>query len=66
MAAAEAAQASGEDDGDAGDVRVAVSAGSGARATASGDASTLSGRAVHKYAQSGPRNQPRRPPKSKR
>lgn len=27
---------------------------------------TISGRQVHKYAQSGPRNQPRRPPKSKR
>ena len=66
VAAAETAEAFGEGDGGAEDPRVAVSAGSGTRAAASGDASTLSGRAVHKYAQSGPRNQPRRPPKSKR
>ncbi|MGE9808138.1 MULTISPECIES: protein translocase subunit SecF [unclassified Janibacter] len=33
---------------------------------ADGDAATLTGRKVHKYAQTGPRNQPRRPPKSKR
>ncbi len=31
-----------------------------------GEAGTLTGRKVHKYAQQGPRNQPRRQPKSKR
>ncbi len=30
------------------------------------DGATLTGRAVHQYARSGPRNQPKRPPKSKR
>ena len=30
------------------------------------EGSTLTGRTVHKYARSGPRNQPKRPPKSKR
>ena len=43
-----------------------VPVGVGAPAAAEGDSSTLTGRAVHKYAQSGPRNQPRRTPKSKR
>jgi preprotein translocase subunit SecF len=33
---------------------------------ADGDTGTLTGRKVHKYAQSGPRNQPRRAPKSRR
>lgn len=32
----------------------------------SGSATTATGRAVHKYAQTGPRNQPKRQPKSKR
>ena len=43
--------------------------GSGAPVAADDEAATLTGRAVHKYAQpthSGPRNQPRRTPKSKR
>ncbi len=39
---------------------------SGAPEAAPGERSTLTGRSVHRYAQSGPRNQPRRPPKSKR
>lgn len=46
-----------------------VPVGVGGPAAAEGDSSTLTGRAVHKYAQSGqsgPRNQPRRTPKSKR
>ncbi|EAP98996.1 protein export protein SecF [Janibacter sp. HTCC2649] len=30
------------------------------------DSATVTGRQVHKYAQSGPRNQPKRPPKSRR
>ena len=30
------------------------------------ESSTITGRQVHKYAQSGPRNQPKRPPKSRR
>jgi preprotein translocase subunit SecF len=41
----------------------------GGPAAAAGEGATLTGRAVHKYAQSthsGPRNQPRRTPKSKR
>jgi preprotein translocase subunit SecF len=64
VAAAEAAEAAGDD---IDDTLVGVGSGtSGAPAAAAGDSSTLSGRAVHKYAQSGPRNQPRRPPKSKR
>jgi preprotein translocase subunit SecF len=44
---------------------VAVTVGGGPAAE-EGDSSTLTGRAVHKYAQAGPRNQPRRTPKSKR
>jgi preprotein translocase subunit SecF len=64
VAAAEAAEAAGDD---IDDTLVGVGSGTGgAPAAAAGDSSTLSGRAVHKYAQSGPRNQPRRPPKSKR
>ncbi len=46
-----------------------VAVGSGAPAASEGEGATLTGRAVHKYAQSsqsGPRNQPRRTPKSKR
>jgi preprotein translocase subunit SecF len=46
-----------------------VSVGSGAPVAAEGEGATLTGRAVHKYAQptqAGPRNQPRRTPKSKR
>jgi preprotein translocase subunit SecF len=46
-----------------------VAIGSGAPAAADGEGATLTGRAVHKYAQPtqvGPRNQPRRTPKSKR
>jgi len=39
---------------------------SGAPEAAPGERSTITGRSVHRYAQSGPRNQPRRPPKSKR
>jgi preprotein translocase subunit SecF len=33
---------------------------------ADGESGTLTGRKVHKWAQAGPRNQPKRPPKSKR
>ncbi|MEO5611021.1 MAG: protein translocase subunit SecF [Ornithinibacter sp.] len=40
--------------------------GAGAANAAEGESATLTGRAVHRYAQAGPRNQPRRPPKSKR
>ncbi len=63
VAAAEAAHAAGEP------VAAPVSVGSGAPVAAEGEGATLTGRAVHKYAQStpsGPRNQPRRTPKSKR
>ncbi|HET7762170.1 MAG TPA: protein translocase subunit SecF [Phycicoccus sp.] len=56
-----AAAASTEDDGEP----VAAGAhGGGAAQPAEG--ATLTGRAVHQYARSGPRNQPRRSPKSKR
>ena len=63
VAAAEAAQAAGEPFAEP------VTVGSGAPAAADGEGATLTGRAVHKYAQptqAGPRNQPRRTPKSKR
>jgi preprotein translocase subunit SecF len=63
VAAAEAAQAAGEPFAEP------VTVGSGAPAAAEGEGATLTGRAVHKYAQptqAGPRNQPRRTPKSKR
>jgi preprotein translocase subunit SecF len=63
VAAAEAAHAAGEP------VAEPVSVGSGAPVAAKGEGATLTGRAVHKYAQptqAGPRNQPRRTPKSKR
>ena len=40
--------------------------GPGAPAAADGESGTITGRAVHKYAQTGPRNQPRRTPKSRR
>ena len=40
--------------------------GAGVANAAEGESATLTGRAVHRYAQAGPRNQPRRPPKSKR
>ncbi|HYJ26483.1 MAG TPA: hypothetical protein VEW73_02140, partial [Nocardioides sp.] len=63
VAAAEAAQSAGELPGEP------VPVGSGAPVAAEGEGATLTGRAVHKYAQptqSGPRNQPRRTPKSKR
>ena len=40
--------------------------GSGAPVVTEGEAATITGRAVHKYAQTGPRNQPRRTPKSQR
>ena len=63
VAAAEAAQAAGELTGEP------VAVGSGAPAAAEGEGATLTGRAVHKYAHqtpAGPRNQPRRTPKSKR
>jgi len=63
VAAAEAAQAAGELPGEP------VAVGSGAPVAAEGEGATLTGRAVHKYAQptqAGPRNQPRRTPKSKR
>jgi len=40
-----------------------VDVGSGTRAA---ESATVTGRAVHKYAQTGPRNQPKRQPKSKR
>jgi preprotein translocase subunit SecF len=58
-----AADAAGEPSGEP------VAIGSGAPAAADGEGATLTGRAVHKYAQPtqvGPRNQPRRTPKSKR
>jgi preprotein translocase subunit SecF len=61
--AAEAAEHAGEDVGEP------VSIGSGGPAAVEGEGATLTGRAVHKYAQptqAGPRNQPRRTPKSKR
>ncbi len=63
VAAAQAAHAAGELEGEP------VAVGGGAPAAAEGEGATLTGRAVHKYAhqtQSGPRNQPRRTPKSKR
>jgi len=63
VAAADAAEAAGELPGEP------VSVGSGAPVAAEGEGATLTGRAVHKYAQptqAGPRNQPRRTPKSKR
>ncbi len=63
VAAAEAAHAAGEP------LAEPVTVGSGAPAAAEGEGATLTGRAVHKYAQptqAGPRNQPRRTPKSKR
>ncbi len=63
VAAAEAAEAAGELPGEP------VTVGSGAPVAAEGEGATLTGRAVHKYAQptqAGPRNQPRRTPKSKR
>jgi len=63
VAAAEAARAAAELSGEP------VAVGSGAPAALEGEGATLTGRAVHKYAQpthTGPRNQPRRTPKSKR
>jgi len=63
VAAAEAAHAAGEQAGEP------VVVGGGAPAAAEGEGATLTGRAVHKYASpttAGPRNQPRRTPKSKR
>ncbi len=63
VAAAEAAHAAGELAGEP------VAVGGGAPAAAEGEGATLTGRAVHKYAHqtsAGPRNQPRRTPKSKR
>ena len=63
---AEAAEAA-EHAGDV--VAEPVSIGSGGPAAVEGEGATLTGRAVHKYAQptqAGPRNQPRRTPKSKR
>ncbi len=63
VAAAEAARAAGELAGEP------VAVGGGAPAAAEGEGATLTGRAVHKYAHqttAGPRNQPRRTPKSKR
>ena len=46
-----------------------VVVGAGGPTASDGEGATLTGRAVHKYAQTGhagPRNQPRRTPKSKR
>ena len=63
VAAADAAHAAGELAGEP------VAVGGGAPAAAEGEGATLTGRAVHKYAHqtsAGPRNQPRRTPKSKR
>ena len=57
LAAEERASASEE--------RVTVG-GPGAPAASEGEGATITGRAVHKYAQTGPRNQPRRTPKSRR
>ncbi|NHA68477.1 protein translocase subunit SecF [Phycicoccus flavus] len=48
-----------------GDDGAPVPVGAGAPAERE-EGSTLTGRAVHQYARSGPRNQPKRPPKSKR
>jgi preprotein translocase subunit SecF len=61
LATVQAASAAGED-------LAPVAVPSGAPVAADDEAATLTGRAVHKYAQttSGPRNQPRRTPKSKR
>ena len=59
-AAAESADASAGQHGEP------VTVGTGSPVAAEGAGATLTGRAVHKYAQSGPRNQPRRAPKSKR
>ena len=62
-AAAEAAEHAGEEVGQP------VAVGSGGPVAVEGEGATLTGRAVHKYAQptqAGPRNQPRRTPKSKR
>lgn len=64
VAAAEAASASGHEGDDS--LVPAVAGHGGAPAAAAGETATLTGRAVHKYAQPGPRNQPRRTPKSKR
>ncbi len=63
VAAADAARAARDETGEP------VAVGSGAPTAADGEGATLTGRAVHKYARSGhtgPRNQPRRAPKSKR
>ncbi|MFL6170024.1 MAG: protein translocase subunit SecF [Ornithinibacter sp.] len=63
VAAAEAAHDAGELAGEP------VAVGGGAPAAVDGEGATLTGRAVHKYAHqttAGPRNQPRRTPKSKR
>lgn len=46
--------------------QAATSGAPGAPAAAQGAPATMTGRQVHKYAQTGPRNQPRRPPRSKR
>lgn len=59
----EAAQATSADD--ATDDRHEAPAGVGRAATAD-ESATITGRQLHKYAQSGPRNQPKRAPKSKR
>lgn len=62
LASVEAAAAAGEN-------LAPVAVGGGAPAAAEGEGATLTGRAVHKYAtqtHAGPRNQPRRTPKSKR
>ncbi len=57
-AAEEAAEAAGEGD--------AVGAAHGGGSASPAEGATLTGKAVHQYARSGPRNQPRRTPKSKR
>ncbi|MGA8044805.1 MAG: protein translocase subunit SecF [Dermatophilaceae bacterium] len=66
---AAAARAHGTDHDEERDVPVSVGAepGRGAEVTdAEPTAATVTGRTVHKYAQTGPRNQPKRAPKSKR
>jgi preprotein translocase subunit SecF len=57
-AAEEAAEAAAEGD--------AVGAAHGGGSVSPAEGATLTGKAVHQYARSGPRNQPRRTPKSKR
>ncbi|KRE62893.1 protein translocase subunit SecF [Nostocoides sp. Soil756] len=58
-------QAAGDDEGPAPVGGDAVPVGAGGTPVRE-EGSTLTGRAVHQYARGGPRNQPKRPPRSKR